>query len=66
MSDFIDLDKAAKLLDVNKTTLLRAVKQGKLQATLLGRGFKTKPEWLQKYVDSLTVNASVVTNVGEQ
>lgn len=66
MSDFIDLDKAAKLLDVNKTTLLRAVKQGKLQATLLGRGFKTKPEWLQKYVDSLTVNASVATNVGEQ
>ena len=55
--DFIDLDEAARLLEVHKTTLLRAIKAGELEAVKLGHSYRFTEVALKKWVASKTLNA---------
>lgn len=59
MEEYMNLDEAARLLSVHKTTLLRAIAAGKLEAIRLSKGYRVTKIALQKYIDSLTVNAGV-------
>lgn len=55
--DYLDLDTIAKQLDCNKARLLKAIKAGELQAmTGIARGYRVKPEWLEAWLNSHTVN----------
>jgi len=60
MEKLIKLEEAAKQLNIEKITLLRAIAAGKLKAVKLGRGYQTKQTWLDEYVASLEVNATEV------
>jgi len=60
MEQLIKLEQAARQLNIEKITLLRAIAAGKLKAVKLGRGYQTKQTWLDEYVQSLEVNATEV------
>lgn len=53
--DLISLDDAAKLLGIQKSTLLKAIQNKELQASEIGRGKRTTKQWLQDWVDSKTI-----------
>lgn len=62
MEQLIPLKEAAKQLNVEKITLLRAIQAGKLQAVQLGRGYQVTQSMLDTYVKSLMVNTVVEVN----
>ena len=55
MEQFILIEEAAKRLNVEKITLIRAIKAGELVGYQIGRGFQTTEEALKKYVESKKV-----------
>ena len=56
MEPLIKLEEAAKSLNVEKITLLRAIADGKLQAYQLGRGYQVTQAQLDEYLKKLLVN----------
>ncbi len=62
MEQLIKLGDAAKRLNVEKITLLRAIADGKLEAVKLGRSYQVTEPMLEKYVKSLIVNATAEVN----
>lgn len=62
MEQLIPLKEAAKQLNVENITLLRAINDGKLQAVRLGRGYQVTQTMLDTYVKSLMVNTVVEVN----
>jgi excisionase family DNA binding protein len=58
--DLITLDEAAKLLDIGKITLLRAVQANELEASKIGHSYRTTKKALQEYVNRKTIKVEEV------
>lgn len=51
----LDAKQAAALAGVSKNTIYRAIEDGCLKASTLGRsrGFRIRPEWVEEWIDSM-------------
>jgi excisionase family DNA binding protein len=58
LQELILIEDAAKRLNVEKITLIRAIHAGELEAFAIGRGYQTTEEALQKYVESKKVGGT--------
>ena len=53
LDNLLTLEEAASKLKLNKATLRRAIRDGKLEALWLGRGYRVSEQSLQDYVEKL-------------
>ena len=51
-AEYLSLKKASELCDYSQMYLSLRARQGKLQATKIGRNWVTTKEWLNEYVES--------------
>jgi len=48
---FYNLEKVANLLDIHVDTIRRYVREGKLQAYKIGKGYRVKKEDFEKFLE---------------